>query len=69
MNLGSVIKSQTLCCKNISAMNNKEEEHINLQETLTAWLAVVVGCDPKPFNVNGYLSVHFRGADLQGALL
>lgn len=51
-------------------MNNKEEEYFNSQETLTAWLAVVAGCDPNPFNVNSYLSVHFSSrADLQGALL
>lgn len=50
-------------------MNNKEEEYFNLQETATAWLAVAVGCGSKPFNVNGYRSVHFSGADLHGLLL
>lgn len=68
-NLSSVIKPQTLCCKNISVMNNKGEAYFNLQETLTAWLAVAVGCDPKPFNVNGYLSAHFSGADPHGPWL
>lgn len=50
-------------------MNNKEEEYFNLQETATAWLAVAVGYGSKPFNVNGYRSVHFSGADLHGLLL
>lgn len=50
-------------------MNEKEKEYFDLQETLTGWLVVFVGCDPNPLNVNGYLSVNFSGVDLQGALL
>lgn len=50
-------------------MNNKEEEYFIFHKTLAAWLAVDVGCDPKPLNVSGSHSVRFSGADLQGALL
>lgn len=50
-------------------MNNKEEEYFIFHKTLAAWLAVVVGRDPKPLNVCGSHSVHFSGADLQGTLL
>lgn len=50
-------------------MNSKEEECFIFHKTLAAWLAVVVGCDPNPLNVSGSRSVHFSGADLQGALL
>lgn len=50
-------------------MNSKEEECFIFHKTLAAWLAVVVGCDPNPLNVSGSRSLHFSGADLQGALL
>lgn len=50
-------------------MNNKEEEYFIFHKTLAACLTVVIACDPNPLNVSGTRSVHFSGADLQGALL
>lgn len=56
--------------KNLSVMNNKEEEYFffSTKHWLLGWL-VIVGCDPKPLNVTGSRSLHFSGADLRGALL